>query len=327
MSFTLHPDLRVKAAIRFHSNVDVVAFWRMNEEQQRIVLTGLGLLDLVGLALFLPEGYRLATDVIAQSWSVELAGITNNVDDFLNAMRSTGTCLSGGKCLSMLDRHSDWQTSDWDFYCPREGFDAFCLFILDKLHGVTVEHRVGSLEGYGDITVACESRRITTPHAVFDIICSASSSALLPLTYFHSTLVMNFITADFLCIAYPWGLDARHGVIQTYASTTKSNAAIEKYRGRGYVMYSSWKDLYVPVDGNCTPHRHCPRAVRHFGDDDCLTIRFHVPGYMKDNTPRQEDLTGMKWSVAWVWGGHECSNADCVLRVSHFAHTILVKST
>lgn len=277
-------------------------------------------LSLVGLAQLSPLGLTLATAALQQTWIAELGVVTDDVDAFLQIMRSTGACLSGGRCLSILDRTSTWQSNDWDFYCPREGFNAFCLFIIDRLHGVAIDYKNGPPEGYHARSTVVEYRRISTPTAVIDIICSASCSALLPLTSFHSTLVMNVMSADMICIPYPWCLDARRGIVQSAPIDLKTTLAIDKYKTRGYDFCSVSQVWPNAQTDSCAPYGHCARAVRHYGDENCLTIRFAAG-------PSQMRLGGMLWSAAWIWGGHQCGNLECVLQVEHYAHTILVGSS
>ncbi len=281
------------------------------------------LLCIIGLATFTPEGQRIALQFWQHIWRRELEQVTDNVDGFLQTMRVTGTCLSGGKCLSLLDRTSHWQSHDWDFYCPHEGFDNFCLYVIDQLGGSTIEHDCVETETYHDAGF-CERRRMRTCAGVFDVLRSRSSSALLPIPHFHSTILVNFISADTFCIAYPWALHAREGVIQTRPLDSTTRAAVDKYIARGYRMLES-TNLACDrnVEAICRPRGHCARNVRYFGDINCITVNFGLASSSSAEIHQYAMAPAFKWSVAWIWGGHQCSNRDCALKVDHCVHTIL----
>ncbi|PSR75527.1 hypothetical protein PHLCEN_2v9092 [Hermanssonia centrifuga] len=310
------------ARLHFHERVDSSEILRLPIPSQDALVANWGLLDILGLLLSSNEGQTVATRALAFTWKASLATVTDDVDLFLHYMRRTGACLSGGKCLSILDRAATWTAADWDFYCPHEGFDSFCLFLLHQLDGVTTHHT----DWYGydsngnpySTDGICERRRIRTDRATFDVMRSSSSSAFHPIAYFHSTLVMNYITADSFCIAYPNSTLVRKiGLIQSRQLRPQASSALQKYRGRGYHFYREARQFIAAPSTECLPHGYCTRTRRFFGDKHCISVTF-------GDTSTSTHVVGSRLTTSWVFGGVACTTACSAVLLRHHAESVLV---
>ncbi|PSR87070.1 hypothetical protein PHLCEN_2v5256 [Hermanssonia centrifuga] len=316
----LHPDLATAASVALHSNFDVGAFLRQSKSIQVSSAEAWDIDRVVGLTLLSPHASAIAGEAMLNKFRSRLATVTDDVDAFLHAMRLSGACLSGGRALSIVDNKATFEGVDWDFYCPFEGFDAFCIFLVERLKGTTVELGPLAQAHYVSMVGICGFRRISTERGVFDVMRSETATPLLPLPYFHSTLLVNYISADSLCVAYPLGLLSRNGVTQSRSLSEHATAGLAKYRSRGYEFHDVPWTWDPRKEGRCYEHGHCSRAVRYFGDEYCFTVKFP-----NRSPPSVLPILGGKLTCAWVWGGYGCGHADCLLHVPSIAHSLLIR--
>lgn len=127
--------------------------------------------------------------------------------------------MSGSGGVKVVDA-SPWTPKDLDFYCPvdnaRQALDWFNKMgysVADQskeyvsLSGLneTVYEEQGVEVHLGARN--CIKAVFTMAHPNFsktiNLIQSSSSSALAPIVFFHSTLVMNYVSADGVACAYP----------------------------------------------------------------------------------------------------------------------------
>jgi hypothetical protein len=72
-----------------------------------------------------------------------------------------------------------------------------------------------------------------------DVVVSKTQCSLDPIFDFHSTVVMNFISADEVVSLYPVFTQARQSIIQNDRGGDKMNAALSKYASRKYSTFRS----------------------------------------------------------------------------------------
>lgn len=223
-------------------------------------------------------------------------------------MDVTGTVLSGSNALHFADRTALWIPNDFDFYCNPRGFMIFCAFLetylcaeLLEIHDDDSGHIPYPRQGF------VERRRYQISSTRLDIMCSASPSALYLLTFFHSTLVMNAISAKAICIAYPQHIADRSGLLSLHGFGTMAQKAAEKYESRGYQLVAHDFNQ-VDVGGPAQGHG-CGRRHRFFGDDLCLTIPFG-PSTLPTSKSRIR-FARSKWTAGWTLGGAHCGEFMC----------------
>ncbi|TEB23299.1 hypothetical protein FA13DRAFT_1798106 [Coprinellus micaceus] len=210
----------------------------------------------------------------AQGWKrITHAGLRARVDDHIRSyflppvetramMQVTDTVLSGSAALKIADVSKGWDDGDLDFYTPNS---QLCRVVnWFRMHGYKVT-RVHDAP-YDPKTLpqdekepvinrsfavhSCMEQIVYLKHKVFNtvlnVIQSRSESALAPLTFFHSTLVMNFVSGNGVVCAYPKltmnGKGMVNGVLSpgpgfedTWSPRgTRAVAALIKYQDRGY---------------------------------------------------------------------------------------------
>ncbi|KZT03029.1 uncharacterized protein LAESUDRAFT_381085 [Laetiporus sulphureus 93-53] len=106
-------------------------------------------------------------------------------------------------------------------------------------------------------------------HANIDVMRSRNESALYPICFFWSTIVMNVLTADEIISAYLTHIQ-QHVAFCSRTIEGIQLAAKVNYHERGFTLY----------DGS-QPSCHrwsCPKRTRFFFDDGCLNIAFDSMG-------------------------------------------------
>ena len=284
----------------------------------------------MGLAALSAQGRALTELTLKSRFSHFLEKITDEPEAFRAAMRRYRVILSGGAALHFLDTKADWTPGDYDFFCSDEGFEPFCDFIQSRLAGSTVlsvekqafytpdpTSYMGMFNrgpGQESSRGIKERRVFTTNRGKFDVLRAASFSPLLPIVHFHSTLVMNVISADAFCIPYPWLFLKGSLVPLPHSSSTRDRAALEKYvKERQYHLCNSMHGFWDPrEDFECMPHGHCARDIRYFNDEHCLTFRWdHKTGGGGTGGTLADGGFQLRCNVCWVWGGGGCNGNSC----------------
>lgn len=139
---------------------------------------------------------------------------------------------------------------------------------------------------------------------VFQVVVCSGKAPDMPITSFHSTLVMNFLAHDHLSLAYPklTIYDKRVVNCTTDLFYVAHTRGIAKYLGRGYALkfpkITSLADTAQGDNNQCAGKYLCPREERDFYDQKCLIIPFGKDGMMDD--------LDRKWGTKWTFGGFGC---------------------
>ncbi|KAF5373471.1 hypothetical protein D9615_009486 [Tricholomella constricta] len=232
----------------------------------------------------------------------------NNVNGFRNLLLKTRAVISGSTALHFILRETHWNPGDFDIYAPfgtgytivhwlmdNEGYrivsDGSKSFLFHP-HSVPVpaeNHNCDWITDLGDFPAAHRSSRsprmryestdsdiyrvyklCSTNDTFIDVVESSKPSFLPPITKFHSTLVMNYITPDCVVVLYPKLTFKREGILQfrdentlesydnpnhqpmarTVARGTKQDY-VDKYKSRGYTLFSRPADLQRPCGAAC----------------------------------------------------------------------------
>lgn len=120
-------------------------------------------------------------------------------------LRRSGSILSGSSALELAVPGS-CAPGDLDFYCPRTRAKVF-VGMLVKHHGFLDMTVRGSRRDFYSRLPGIE-RVYTLRHSTDDtckinVIESTTQSPFQPVMFFHSTVVMNFMTGDGVALLYP----------------------------------------------------------------------------------------------------------------------------
>ncbi|KAJ3559973.1 hypothetical protein NM688_g15 [Phlebia brevispora] len=257
-----------------------------------------------------------------------------NPGRFVAVLEHHHSVVSGSFALNFLEGEAGWQANDVDVYVPYEEFEAMKSYLVD-VEGyredleetlrrraraeAVITHNALATEVVQDTdepylrhpvqTGICQVASLYRDGKKVDIIQNDSSSALYAITFFWSTLQMNYISARGYCCAYPMLTFRRIGVISPLVQTRELrprayiDPLVAKYQDRGYHFFTRW---YFSVGARCaTSHSHplCPTQVRSFEDNYSLSGTFgskRYPGTI--GTPRGAIVS--EWKVGWQLGGY-----------------------
>ncbi|KAH7906347.1 hypothetical protein BJ138DRAFT_1016379 [Hygrophoropsis aurantiaca] len=204
----------------------------------------------------------------------------------LNTIRSTSSVISGSFALQFIVPAADfieWQSSDMDIYTTGAGSgDLLALFIKEGYATVThVKHNHYSNPAIHAVTTLSKGRRS------IDVVISRLNYSTFPIFYFHSTIVMNFITADSIFSAYPM-LTANYRGLRNPLSIMYDRhpdvtlAALEKYKILGFSIQShefSWPRGDTSAAWHCCGKSYnCRGQMRNTSDQGCLRLYVEKPG-------------------------------------------------
>ncbi|KAI6004663.1 hypothetical protein EDD15DRAFT_2155331 [Pisolithus albus] len=171
-----------------------------------------------------------------------------NGDNFKAMLRSCDAIISGSTALHLLlpEYGTRWTPKDLDIYVPL----ATSTALLNRLHyeGYTIDNQVHmndvsyTYSHVHEVVVLCKG-----PNKI-DVVISRTSTALTPIFQFHSTVVMNFVSADTFFCSYPRLTLRRLSMVNAgplYCSPHRRRVldAVRKYQSRG-IRYIHCQDFH-----------------------------------------------------------------------------------
>ncbi|KAI0309612.1 hypothetical protein OF83DRAFT_1033429, partial [Amylostereum chailletii] len=149
-------------------------------------------------------------------------------------LRTTQSVVSGSVVLfyALANTHfaDGWRPDDMDIYCPLVAAVPLLDYLVQHekytVHGRHYAHNSG---------IAAVIHLARADGTNVDLVCSARPSALAPLPSFWSTLVLNYASADALCVVYPHlTLRGRACLNPRFATRARTARCVEKYTARGF---------------------------------------------------------------------------------------------
>lgn len=310
---------------------------RKEHAEQLSELRSWDFITVMGFAMVSTYGRVMAARAIESKRSSFLQRFVPDVSQLVRVMRDTRSVLGGSACLAILHGDTKWVPGDLDIFCPRDGYETFCIFVVDKLGGKVIRHYDSDdmrRHHPNDCPRGvCDRRLIEIATTTFDVMCSNSVSALEPLASSFSTHLMNFISADSVCIAYPWTFSERVGITRPIPGDP-SRSLHAKHMERGYrFRYALQETSQYRFQELCPGDGYCCRALRYFGDSKCLSITFEYPPSLTSlYTPVHLPTFGspapdLSWTTAWVWGGFPCKRGSCTLYKDPYVQPVVLCDT
>lgn len=233
---------------------------------------------------------------------------------FRSVLRATGSVVSGSVALAVLDieRADRWTANDLDLLVPVNFVKRVHSYIT-KVEGyvhVSTHHASQYEECGGFLSV---SRYENKNGMLIDLVKSFHHSALYPIPYFWSTLLMNYLSADSYCVGYPTlTLDGRGllnpiALIDNQFVDYRVLAVMDKYGRRGYDFRDYAYAFDEDAEATCGQDQdeNCPRTIRYFGDPFCLT---GTVGTISEavRTSESRAQPDKAFLVRWWRGGNAC---------------------
>ncbi|KAI0349060.1 hypothetical protein OH77DRAFT_232328 [Trametes cingulata] len=243
--------------------------------------------------------------------------------EFRAVLHMPKAVVSGSAALHILDvdGRGAWEPKDIDVYTPIGMSMRFVKYLEGE--GFRVAQCQSSSESYQDDYAGFK----TVVHAVkgtltVDVIQSTTLSALHPLPYFWSTHVMNFLTADSFCIAYPaftlqgLGLTNPIALDDRRYPRQRTLDVMAKYKARSYDFRLHPHAWEADVHAKCRQAEGCPLSIRWFGDRFCLMGSLIAVDMTLDGTASL--LPDNTRTVRWWRGGDACGGQCLHTKPSRF---------
>ncbi|KAH9943737.1 hypothetical protein B0H21DRAFT_663556, partial [Amylocystis lapponica] len=122
-------------------------------------------------------------------------------------MRATRAIISGSSALLLLDIFADFVPEDLDIFVTAPHANTLVNYLIGTEHYwqtsyvvVTEDAQTDVLDVHGGIS---RVTRLSAGTFHIDVIVSAENTATFPIAHWWTSLLMNFVSADTLCCAYP----------------------------------------------------------------------------------------------------------------------------
>lgn len=250
-----------------------------------------------------------------------LARFVSKVEDFRMRMRSSRSIISGSSVFLFLnpDVAESWPypPRNLDIYTPVSEHVPMVMHLATIEQYTVIEYRVLNSDYLGRRGIRVITK-LSKGDQFIDVVASATESAIFPMFFFHSTLVMNFLTADSIFCAYPSLTLGGRGLIQsrhlvgphrTDLCPTQKPSII-KCLLRGFILeYFPYQSSHRNPEGlhQCRSSPICPHTVRNVADRGCLRMNFAIPSLLGDSFFNGWDR---HWDIAWRLGGRSCSGVN-----------------
>ncbi|KAJ3553735.1 hypothetical protein NM688_g3458 [Phlebia brevispora] len=273
-------------------------------------------MSLTGLALLSDAGREVASTVLAarlhRLWEPHFTHPLR----FHDLMVHTHAVLIGSTAIQFLQPSADWVPNNFDFCTPDDNYDAFCNHLVSEERAtVLVQNHFAQPHEASTVYASSGIKQLTTvrlPSGMnINIYRSPTISALHCIPSSIGTHLVNYIGAHTLSVAYPFSLDAREAYYEDHMPSTDIQAAKQKYERRGFLI----REPPTPCEYGCLRDGYCARALRFFGDEHCITIRFVPRGrceLLRAVPPSPFGRFNLfSWTTAWTRGGRPCGNEWC----------------
>jgi hypothetical protein len=228
-------------------------------------------------------------------------------------MHENRAVISGSSAVWLLDRFpSQWEPNDLDIYTPFSRARPFIEYFTSQGYNLFSQSKTKIQNPYNDdeehrIIDLATVFKMERGHRRIDILESMTESAVRPISDFHTTLVMNYISAGTIHILYP-RLFFEKKVFLNRAKYTSSNDYIEKYRKRGFEICGGNQVETKLLGGTC------PYIERTSKDKHSTTLKISaLSGENADRIIPSDNLPVLKWKFT-NWDAHRSCNQDlCVV--------------
>ena len=278
----------------------------------------------LGLNSLPPSGPPIAQRALCR-WRDELfAQVSQEPERFRDELRSCAGVIAGSAVLRSLERppfeSGPWEPRKYDVFIPKSCLRNFCTFLETECEGVVVGR---TLFDDTDSCYVTEKRTVKTPAATLCVFATLDPCPLVAVAASSIDIQMSFVSADALCVAYPWSVYFKTAAIRPSNATHGSvvpapDRVVESYVRRGYTFRVSVPNQY----GHCLEHGMCPKSTRHFGDLHCLTVVF-----AKDKESSLiPSANNLYTTASWRLGGAPCGNRACAYHVQANVDRVCVSS-
>jgi hypothetical protein len=223
-------------------------------------------------------------------------------------MRQTDSIVSGSSIVWLLDGFPEkWSPGDLDVYCPPGEGPKLIEFLQTQGYAMDPSYSPHDSSFFKNAKLL-SATAMKNGNLKIDVLETATFSTLQSVLWYHSTVVMNYISWNEIAVLYPaLTLQERSAIVQD-ATEQRGVAWIAKYKSRLYGIHYSW-DLPRGV------HECCPDILRTNRDRHALIIQFD------DEVSTRPPLLE-SWNFMGGLQVHaRCTSQRCMLK--HWPHYIM----
>ncbi|KAG1859901.1 hypothetical protein C8R48DRAFT_774615 [Suillus tomentosus] len=288
----------------------ITSFTDLCKELRENIFDSFDLAELSSLATVTPTLHTDVDEYIQRRKRIIFARFMSHIDAFVGLLQGTGAVVSGSCALNLVQaREGAVAINDLDVYTTIQNFDEFVRFFTETEHYTMKRNFHRPPPGPYNTTGIAKLFRLENNGRNVDIIVTNLSSAISPIFQFHSTVVMNFISAEAVFCAYPgWTLDGTGLIHPRMYKQNATNLAtvrsLAKYMQRGFTLYSEIAQLAVH-ESRCVRTYYCPQITRSTNDKGKLAWTFGREE--RDGALVSANYIDTK-AVIWSLGGDQCYN-------------------
>ncbi|KAG1734241.1 uncharacterized protein EDB91DRAFT_1084144 [Suillus paluster] len=286
-------------------------FTSLCKEITENILDSLDLVELSSLATMTSTLHTNIDEYIQRCRRIIFARFISNIQEFVGLLQGTGAVVSGSCALNLVQaRQGAVAINDLDIYTTLQNFKDFVQFFTETEHYTVIRNINHPPPGPYNSSGMAKLFRLQNNGRNVDIIVTNLSSAISPIFQFHSTIVMNFISAEAVFCAYPgWTLDMAGLVHPRMYKQNATNFAtvkgLAKYMQRGFTVYLEITELAVH-ESRCVKMYYCPQITRSTNDKGKLAW---VAGHKETATGALGSANYIDTkAVIWSLGGDQCYN-------------------
>lgn len=175
--------------------------------------------------------------------------------------------VAGPFLLDLLDSGTNSRNHAVEIYAPCDRWAA----VLDELAAWECRRVASHITTLPTGTTSCAVYCIGT--GTVRVFRSANQSAVYPIAFFRHTLLMNYMSFDHICVAYPRLTFARQGVVNTRPLLAQEQALTEMDKTHGYTIVNDVDRGGLSGNTLCVSCPTCPGLLRTMRDVRCSFLR------------------------------------------------------
>ncbi|KAJ7429598.1 hypothetical protein B0H11DRAFT_1766922 [Mycena galericulata] len=233
----------------------------------------------------------------------------------LRELGRTDSVISGSSLVPILTG-ADFTPNDLHVYVPKAKESQMLLAI----EGMGFTNQRTEARTYSNITGIIRVHWLTKADHIINIVVVDGENALIAILYFHSTIVMNFLSTHGLFCIYP---DLTLYRLSIFSNMTmldnftreKHEDCFAKYTQRSIIFAPSLRNFPEWSTHTCGQDPSCPHTIRSLHDGNGLFIPLvsHLESPQTvHNVPLRMLYDGFT-SVVWSLGGTACSEEDVLM--------------
>lgn len=256
---------------------------------------------------------------IANRLKITLGRFVDNEDDFLQEMATTSAVIGSSAAVAVIGR-CRWTPVDLDVYVPHAYFPHMVSYLIREEHcEVLFDHLRGDLSSQVE-ALRCYALRLRTAGGESIVLYRTPRlSALKPLLASWASMLMCYVSATSICVAYPSMADSHRGLLRPIRLLEYRYPAgevlrlIRKYEDRRFAFrlaQLSWQ-REDDIDAECpgAGSQYCPLTVRYLGDSYTVTASHRS---LKEHRIRSPPVNHISSETLVWWEGGQACDEVCV---------------